>query len=181
MTITSDAISTTDLEQLLADGRHELIAGALIEISPVGGIHGSVAARLIIRLGVWAEQHAGGVVGTESGFRLIVDPPTVRGPDVYYIRAEHIPPSGIPRGFWDQAPDLAVEIISPSESAHDVRAKVHDYRSAGTPLIWEIYPQLRLVVVHAPDGTARTLTAADTLEYPELLPGFRCTVAELFS
>jgi Uma2 family endonuclease len=62
-----------------------------------------------------------------------------------------------------------------------VRAKVRDYLAAGTPLVWTIYPRTREVVVHTADGLARAYTESDTIEYPGVLPGFTCPVAELFA
>jgi Uma2 family endonuclease len=79
------------------------------------------------------------------------------------------------------APDLAVEIVSPSETADEVRAKVRDYLAAGTPLVWTIYPRTREVVVHTADGLARAYSDSDVIEHPDVLPGFTCAVAELFA
>jgi len=61
-----------------------------------------------------------------------------------------------------------------------VRAKVHDFLAAGTPLVWTIYPRTHDVVVHTADRLARTYSGADVLEFPEVLPGFVCKVEELF-
>ena len=76
---------------------------------PPGGEPGGIALRLGTRLQLWIERGAGGYAGSESGFVLARDPDTVRGPDVYYVRAEHMPSSGVPQNFWNIAPDLAVE------------------------------------------------------------------------
>ena len=116
----------------------------------------------------------------EAGYILARDPDTVRGPDVSYVQAKRIPPSGVPEGFWDLAPDLAVEVVSSSETAEEVREKVRDFLRAGTPLVWTIYPRAREVIVHTPDGIARTYTTHDTLAFSDLLPGFACSVDELF-
>jgi Uma2 family endonuclease len=121
-----------------------------------------------------------GCVGVESGFILGRNPDTVRSPDVFYVRAERIPTTGIPEGFWEVPPDLAVEVVSPSESAADVRDKVRDYLSAGTQLVWIIYPRSREVMVHTPDGLAKTYSEGDELAGFEVLPNFTCVVASLF-
>jgi Uma2 family endonuclease len=99
---------------------------------------------------------------------------------VFYVRAERIPPDGIPESYWDIAPDLAVEIVSPSESAADVREKVRDYLAAGTALVWVIYPRTQEVIVHTPDGLARTYSRHDVLAHFDILPEFTCVIAELF-
>lgn len=161
--------------------RRELVRGVVVETMPPGGIHGAVALRLGSRLETWARSGPGGYVGVESGFVLRRDPDVVRGPDVSYVRAERIPDGGVPEAFWGIAPDLAVEVVSPGESAEEVREKVRDYLAAGTPLVWVVYPRTREVVVQTPDGLARALGAGDMLEGLDVLPpGFACAVAELF-
>ena len=104
----------------------------------------------------------------------------MRGPDVFYVAPERVPDEGAPEAFWSVAPDLAVEVVSSSETAGDVREKARDYLAAGTPLVWVVYPRTREVVVHTPDGLARTYGADAVLEGFDVLPGFRCAVAELF-
>ena len=120
-------------------------------------------------------------MGVESGFVLGRNPDTVRGPDVFYVRPARIPAGGIPEAFWEFAPDLAVEVVSPTETAEEIREKVRDYLAAGTPLVWVIYPRAQEIVVHTSDGIARTLGVADTLGAPDVLPGFSCVVSELFA
>ncbi len=108
------------------------------------------------------------------------DPETVRVPDVAYVRAERLPETGVPVAFWELAPDLAVEVVSPDASAADVRDKVREYLAAGTLLIWVVYPRSCEIIAHTPDGITRTYTAADTLAHPDRLPGFSGRVAENF-
>jgi Uma2 family endonuclease len=146
---------------------------------PIGGIHGLVAGNIYTALRSWVKQGNQGFVAFEVGYRLERNPDTTRAPDVAYIRAERIPASGIPEGYWNLVPDLAVEVVSPSETAQSIRDKVHDFLVAGTLLVWVVYPRTREVTVHTPDGLARTYGANDVLE-SELLPGFRCNVKDLF-
>jgi Uma2 family endonuclease len=91
------------------------------------------------------------------------------------------PHPAFPKAFGPCPQDLAVEIVSPSETADEVRAKVRDFLAAGTPLVWTIYPRTREVIVHTPDGLARTCSGEDVLADPDVLPGFSCSVAELFA
>jgi Uma2 family endonuclease len=86
----------------------------------------------------------------------------------------------VPEAFWDQAPDLAVAIVSPSETADEVREKVRDFLAAGTPLVWVISPRTREVLIHRPGGVIQALGVADTLEDAAVLPGFQCHVEEIF-
>jgi Uma2 family endonuclease len=179
-TSTATLLTAADLWQM-PEGptRRELVRGELHETMPPGATHGRIAARLSRKLLDWAENGPRGEVG-EAGFILARDPDTVRAPDVAYVSAARIPAGGIPEGFWPLAPDLAVEIVSPGESADAVRAKVADYLEAGARLVWLVYPRRREVLAHTPDGLIRTAQAADTLEDAEILPGFACPVAALF-
>ncbi len=158
-----------------------LVRGEVVETMPPGGRHGVIAALLISLLLLWTRTGARGVVGVESGFVLARKPDTVRAPDVFYVRPSRIPANGVPVAFWEIAPDLAVEVVSPTESAEEIREKVRDYLAAGTSLVWVVYPGTEEVVVHTPDGLARTLGVDDTLSAPDALPGFSCGVAELFA
>jgi Uma2 family endonuclease len=165
----------------LPGSRHqELVRGEVVEIMPPGGSHGKIALRIGKLLDNWAEKEQAGVVGVESGFILARDPDLVRGPDVYYVRAERIPEGGIPEGFWNIAPDLAIEVVSPNDMAGEVRAKVREYLAAGSAAVWVVYPSTREVIAHTPDGLARTYGPGTTLEMPELLPGFALAISELF-
>jgi Uma2 family endonuclease len=160
--------------------RRELVRGKVVEVMPPGGEHGSVAGTIVTLLHVWLKQNKlKGYVAVEAGYILARSPDVVRGPDVSYVCSERIPETGVPKAFWQLAPDLAVEVVSPSETADEVRDKVHDFLAAGTPLVWVAYPRTREVVAHTADGLARTFAANDVLE-SEVLPGFRCVVSELF-
>ncbi len=160
--------------------RRELVRGEVVETMPPGGRHGAIAVVLAMLLRLWVQKTGGGYVGVEAGYILSRNPDTVRGPDVSYLRGERLPATGVPEGFWALAPDLAVEIVSPSETADEVREKVRDFLQAGTPLVWTIYPRTVEVIVHTADGLARTYSGDDVLEFPTVLPGFSCTVIELF-
>jgi len=161
--------------------RRSLVRGEVVETMPPGGRHGVLALEVSIRLHEWATNGPGGSVGVESGFFLNRNPDTVRGPDVFYVGPERVPDTGVPEAFWNVAPDLAAEIVSPGERADDVREKVRDYLAAGTRLVWLVYPRTREVVVFTPDGLARTYGDGDSLEGFEALPGFGRAAAGLFS
>ncbi|MEI7642748.1 MAG: Uma2 family endonuclease [Chloroflexales bacterium] len=179
----STAVHLLTAEEFFAlpGSRHqELIYGEVIDVMPPGGIHGKVAVTVGMFLMLWAKQGSRGVVGVESGFILKRDPDLVRGPDAYYVRAERLPSEGVPDGFWTIAPDLAVEVVSPSETADDVQSKVSEYLASGTSAVWVVYPRLHRLVAHTPDGLARTYGPGSTLEMPDLLPGFALEINELF-
>lgn len=159
----------------------ELVRGEVIETMPPGGRHSEIAGALVALLGLWVKQGASGYAGARAGYVLSHDPDTVRGPDVSYVRVDRILPGGVPDAFWPIPPDLAVEIVSPSETANEVREKVRDFLAADTPLVWVVYPRTKEVVVHTADDLARTYSEDDMIEYPDVLPGFSCKVAELFA
>jgi Uma2 family endonuclease len=160
---------------------YELVKGEVIEMAPPGGVHGGVASNISYSLQAYNRQHRLGRVVVETGFCLECQPDTVRGPDVAFVRNERIPPEGMPRGFFPGAPDLAVEVVSPHDTAAELEQKVHEYLSNGTQRVWVFYPDTRRVAVHRPDGTARWYSEEDTLEDPELLPGFTLPIREVFA
>jgi Uma2 family endonuclease len=165
------------------DVRRELVDGEVIEMSPVGGVHGHVAARVTSRLSRYLEAHGGGwVVVGDVGFilRLPWDPERVRAPDVAFIAAERLPEGKLPAGFIEGAPDLAVEVLSPNDNAVDLQQKVRDYLEAGARRVWVVAPEARTVTVYRPDGTARFLREHEVLEGEEVLPGLAIPLAELF-
>ncbi len=174
-------MTAEDLWGLPEDGYHyELVKGELIRMSPPGIEHGDIASELSARLRMHAKSHKLGRVLVEAGFNLARHPDTVRGPDVAFLSSARIPPQGLPRGFFEGAPDLAVEIVSPSETASEVQEKVQDYLTHGTRLVWVVEPGTRTVVVYRADGSARLLRDEDTLEGEDVVPGFTVKVAELF-
>lgn len=162
-------------------GRYELRAGELIRMSPPGARHGQYQVGLVLALGAHVRSRRLGLVQTEVGFKLFRDPDTVRAPDIAFVRRDRIPPDGPPIAYWDLAPDLAVEVISPSESAEDVREQIHEYLTAGTSLIWIVYPRRRSVEVWRADGSRLDLPASGTLSGEDVVAGFELPVVEIFA
>ena len=180
---TGTKMTARDL-MLLPDGggkRYELVEGELREMVPAGARHGRVAANLTILLGQHVRtQRLGIVLAAETGFRISRDPDTVRAPDVSFVSKERVPPEGLPEGYWDLAPDLAVEVVSPSDTAAEVQAKVQAWLEAGVRLVWVVYPGTRFVVVYGSLREISTLTATDALSGGDVVPGFSCSVGEIF-
>jgi Uma2 family endonuclease len=114
------------------------------------------------------------------GFVLSEDPPTVRAPDLAFIAASRIPAEGGRTGFARVVPDLVIEIISPSNTAAEIRARVYDYLDAGTRLVWALEPGARRVTVYSSAEEIRVLGERDELDGGEVLPGFRVEVLEVF-
>ena len=173
-------------DELLAmpdDGyhRYELVKGELITMAPAGGEHGAIVSRTCRRIGNFVEANdLGEVFNSDTGFIINMDPDTVRCPDVSFVRKERILADGIPRGFIIGAPDIAVEVISPTDSYTEVDAKAAQLLEAGTLLVVLINPRTRTITLRHQSGETTTLTEADTLTLGDVLPGFECAVGELF-
>ena len=164
------------------DFRYDLVKGELRKMSPAGSEHGAIIARLTIAIGQHVEENElGEIFGAETGFKLASNPDTVRAPDIAFVREERIPETGIPQKFWDGAPDLAVEVVSPGDSFDEVDEKINDYLSAGTRAVWIISPKRRTVSLHRTGAETVTLTENDLLDGEEIVPGFQYSVAKLFT
>jgi Uma2 family endonuclease len=162
--------------------RYELIAGELRKTSPAGWKHGWVAGRLHGWLGRHVEEHnLGAVFEGETGFLLASDPDTVRAPDVAFIRRERLPAEEPAEAFWPGAPDLAVEVVSPGDTVHEVDDKVRAWLDAGTRMVWVINPKWRSVTVYRSADHVKILTENDQLSGEDVVEGFRCVVGKLFA
>jgi Uma2 family endonuclease len=174
----------TTAEQLLQAGDLgccELVRGELVMMSPAGFDHGWIGQRLGARLSVFVEGSRLGVVtGSDTGFVLARDPDTVRAPDVAFISAARVPDSPTP-GFFEGAPDLAVEVLSPSDRASDLLDKVQEWLAAGCRAVWVVDPQKKTVSIYQSRGPVRLLRTGDRLEGGEVLPGFSVAVDDIFS
>src|SRR5438552_14613484 len=105
-------------------------------MAPASGGHGAIAMNLGISLGLFVRQHKLGVTfAAETGFILSRNPDTVRAADGSFVSITRIPPGGVPMKFFPGAPDLAIEVISPSDTVFDVEEKVNDWLNAGTKLV----------------------------------------------
>lgn len=162
---------------------YELVEGELIMMmSPAGPPHGHIVMTLAIALGVYVEKHHLGVVfGEQTGFILTRNPDTVRAPDIAFLREERIPAEGFGSEYFDGAPDLAVEVLSPSNRPSAMRRKIEQYFAAGTRLVWVIDSRKRTIVVHAPHRTPITLHESDALDGEDVIPGFHYEIAQLFA
>jgi Uma2 family endonuclease len=177
--------TSEDLASLEGDGyRYDLLEGNLIRVSPAGFRHGRLAAEIARRLGNFLAQHPalGVVVGAETGFRLSRNPDTVLGPDAAVVVSGRLPPSEAQIGFLELAPDLAVEIVSPTDRWTTVSGKVDAYLAAGVRVVWVIEPDARAVRVYSAEGAEQRLHAdrGDVLRAEALMPGFSLALAELF-
>ena len=178
----SGLLTADDLLRLCADGvRGELIRGVLSETMPTGREHGQIVTRLVIRLGNFVEPRSLGILtASDSGVWLEHDPDTVREPDVAFFSAEKSPPDERVTGYAQVAPDLAVEIVSPSDRLPGVNDKALMWLRYGVRLVWVVRPDERRVDVHRDGHAVVTLTESDALDGLDVLPGFSCAVGEIF-
>ena len=171
----------TTAEQLLRAqdvGRCELVRGELRTMIPPGFEHSLIAMNLGWEVSNHVRAHDLGRVVTEPGFILARDPDTVRAPDIAFVRAERLVRTA---GYFEGAPDLAVEVLSPDDRPGYVREKVAEWLEAGTQAVWVVDPRARTVVVHESNQEPSLLREADTLDGGELLPGFELAVRDIFS
>jgi Uma2 family endonuclease len=175
---TKPLLTAEQFERLPDDGmRRELDEGRLTSMPPAFGEHGQIHGAIGSLLMSFVRPRSLGLVFFSTGFRLSRD--TVRGPDISFIRAERANVLDLKKRF-ECAPDLAIEIISPSETAKEIAHKVRQYLQAGSA-VWVVYPDDRTVHVFETSKNARVLEADDLLEAPTLLPGFSICVSELFA
>lgn len=183
----SEAISVSrltaeDLPYVMPrDERCELVAGELIREPLPGEAHGTVAATITGRLFLFLREHRlGRLYAAETGFVLARDPDTVRGPDAAFVSRER-DATTVRRGpFFEGAPDLAVEVLSPSNTRREIEDKTHEYLAAGASVVWVVDPDRKTVTVHRPGHDPESLSREDVLDGGAVLPGLRLPVADLF-
>ncbi len=142
--------------------------------------HGKITLKAAFPLQAFLRNHSvGELFGNDTGFILSRNPDTVRGPDLAFVRRERL--ANLPReGFFPGPPDVAIEVVSPNDLAQEVERKVYEYLAAGAAMVWVLFPETRHVMVYRPGGEARVLGDQETLDGGDVLPGFACTVGELF-
>ncbi len=167
----------------LPDGdRYELVDGHLVEQN-ISFWSTFVGGRVFNRLSTFCEANSHGWVAPEgASYQCFPRHPTrVRRADVSFIRKDRLSAAeATAEGHLPIAPDLAVEVLSPNDLSYEVDLKVRDYLDAGVKLVWEVHPAGRFVIVHRLNGPDVILHEADELDGENVLPGFRCHIAELF-
>ncbi|MDQ6924858.1 MAG: Uma2 family endonuclease [Candidatus Eremiobacteraeota bacterium] len=184
-TITTTAPRLMTADELLAlpkrDMLHELIDGELRTMAPAGERHGEIGIALARVLSNHVFDHRlGRVYGADTGFRLRRDPDTVRAPDVAFVDQTRLQgPVGGPK-YFEGAPDLAVEVLSPNDSVIDLEDKLADFFAAGCRLAWVVNPHRDTLTVYIPPGTpVRVLGLDDVLDGGDVVPGFSHCVRDL--
>lgn len=159
--------------------RVELVRGMVVRSPRPAALHGRLSVRLARRLDEFVEARGLGVVLADVGVVLARNPDTVRGPDVAFFSRGRIPENGYATTYWG-APDLAVEILSPSNGSGSVREKLAEYLAAGTLSVWVVDPVQRCVAVHG-ERMLHRFGGDDVLQDDAVLPGFRLPLRDLFA
>lgn len=181
MSSTTTPLTADDLLRLpRGQHRYELVEGTLVTRSPAGFEHGRIGVRLASRIEAFlASTRLGVVVGPDTGFVLERGPDLVRSPDVSFVRLDRLPRTGLSK-FFPGAPDLAVEVVSPTDTVEELSDRVYDYFRNGTAIVWIVKPRTRTVEILRAGRPEALLRDNDTLEDAQLLPGFAVRVADLF-
>jgi Uma2 family endonuclease len=158
----------------------ELVRGEVIELPPPTRPHGFVSGNVARIVGNYTFQRGKGYVASnDSGVILERDPDTVRGPDVALYEDAQTFAELHPK-YGEVPPLLAVEVLSPNDRADRVTRKITDYLRSGVRLVWLIDPEARTVTVYQPDKGPRLVEEGGELDGEDMLPGFRCRVADFF-
>jgi len=157
------------------------VRGELITVCRLGFRHGRRQGRIWGLLEQYGQSTGYGRAVVETGIIIQRGPDTVRGPDISYWSAERLPLNLEPEGYPDVAPDLGVEVLSPSNRMSKIREKMAEYFQRGVRMVWIVDPEDRTVAVYRSMDEGRVLHDSATLSGEDVLPGFSCRVAELFA
>jgi Uma2 family endonuclease len=169
-----------DVERLPDDDfRYALINGVLYQMPPTKPRHGRIVSAVGWLLHGFAAEHSLGTVYDQSGFLLQRNPDVLLSPDLAFVRQDRVPTDEDVYPLL--APDLVVEVASPSQTGPSIEEKTIVYLAAGVQLVWIIDPAHRLVRVMRAEGTQQVLFERDLLDGEDILPGFHIEVARLFA
>ena len=180
-------ITIQDIEDMEARGIIcEIVHGQWVQTSEermAGELHGAIGTNVILALGSYVKAHQlGRVYPADTTYILEEDAHGVqlmRLPDVSFVAAARMK-THERHTYYQLAPDIAIEIISPSERAVNMRVKLKDYLRTGVRQVWHVYPETQEVVVYGADGTVHTYGVGQTIPGADVLPGFTLTVADIF-
>jgi Uma2 family endonuclease len=168
-----------ELEQLPADEyRYALIKGELIRMPPPKFRHGRIVSVFNWHVYGFVTENGLGVVSDQSGFILGREPDTLLGPDLSFVQRARVPSDE--NAYPTLAPDLVVEVASPSQTGPSIEEKIALYLEAGVRLVWAVDPIRLAVHVRRADGSEQWLTEHDVIDGEDVLPGFRLPVSQLF-
>ena len=179
---TTKLMTSEDLWEIDDDfNQYELIRGELQTVPPAGGDHGALNSEVGRRIGNHVFEHKlGRVYQGETGFILARNPDTILVPDIAFVRSDRMIRTPDHRGFLEQAPDLVVEVLSPSQSFREAQRKMQTYIDLGVRMGLLVHPYRQTISVYRPGRDPVVLGRDDIFDGEDVLPGFRVTVADLF-
>lgn len=160
--------------------RLELARGRVVREPGPGPLHGHIAGRFYRLLWEVGEKPGRGLVFFDTAFALSREPATVRIPDAAFVSAERVPEEGLTQRFWELAPDIVVEVISPSNGAAEVQQKAIEYLGAGSRLVWVVDPDTKRVTAYRSRSEIRILERGEMLTANGVLPELCVPLADLF-
>ncbi len=166
------------LEEFLANDyeSYEYTKGELVPMGDPTMEHGEVSSNLVILLGTYVRQHRLGRIYTAATTFQIG--PGGRKPDVAFVSQERLPENR--RQASPIPPDLAIEVVSPTDKTYEIQEKVLEYLAAGARMVWVVEPVLKTITVYRSPNDIRTLTINDSLTGENVIEGFQCSGAEIF-
>jgi len=181
-TITQKKLLTAEEFFLLPDpgdgSQQELVRGEIITMPPPGGMHGVSCLKAGRRIGNFVDDGPGGTVASnDTGFITEREPDSVRGPDISYWSKDRL--NVVPVGYIEIAPDMLVEVLSPSNTSKQIRAKLKEYFAKGVRLVWVIAPEDRTLTIYRTPDEGRLLHETAAVTGEDVLPGFTCRVSDL--
>lgn len=177
---TSTLVTADELLRRPSDGYcYELVNGELRRMSPAGHVHGRVALNVATSLAAHVKSNAlGRAYAAETGFKLASNPDHVRAPDVAFVSAERAARVPDGPGFFPGPPDLAVEVISPTDTFADVEAKVLDWLRAGARMVLVVNPVARTATLYRSLSEVLVITEGGTIDGGDVVPGWRLSLAD---
>jgi Uma2 family endonuclease len=180
---TTRLLTAEDLWNMPDNGKgYELIRGELHPMAPAGQEHSNLGIVLGSLLHAFVRKNQlGAVTGSDGGYILAKSPETVRAPDLGFVRQERLAGGRTTAKYFEGAPDLAVEIISPTDSYQDIDEKVQEFLDAGTKLVWVVSPKKKTITIYRSNQKMALITKpGDVLEGEDVLPGFSVRLDEIF-
>jgi Uma2 family endonuclease len=178
----ASVFSPQELARFEGEAGIEFVNGKVVE-KPVSVETSEVEATMSRLLGNEASKtREARVFGSTMGYKCFREEPArFRKPDISVVRSERMREIRDNEGFMPIAPDLAVEVLSPTDLIYDVMGKVDEYLRNSFPLVWLVHPNIRAVTVHRADGSMRMFHGEDEITGENALPTFRCKVKEFFT
>ena len=171
-------VTIEDMYNMPKDGRkYELVNGEVL-VSPVNWLHTKIATKIVHIFATFLEQSPVGEVFCDN-LGIVLPNKNLRSPDVTFIRFEKLP-AEFPQTFAQVVPDLAVQILSPSDSPSQMAAKIGEFLECGVTLVWVVDPERKTATVYRSISDTKQYSSDDVITAEPILPGFSCPVSRFF-